>query len=234
MAETVELWTTTGTWTCPAGVTSVLAECWGGGGAGGGVSGKTSAGAGGAGGAYAKKQVSVTPGNTYTVNVGAVITGSATAKRNGNPTWFGTTATVYAQGGEGGSPVTLNYSTGSPGFGSGSSSIGDVVYSGGSGAYPPDNATSGGGGGGAGSTGQGNAASGSTGASAVANYGGRGGDGKSMVSAAGNAGYIYGGAGGGACTYNSDTNRVGGMGNQGLIRLTYSPAGDGGFIMQQV
>ncbi|HPF00186.1 MAG TPA: hypothetical protein PKY63_05930, partial [Bacteroidales bacterium] len=29
--------TTSGTWTCPAGVTSVTVECWGGGGGGGGT-----------------------------------------------------------------------------------------------------------------------------------------------------------------------------------------------------
>lgn len=34
----------TGNWICPAGVTSVTVECWGGGGAGGGATGKTGGG----------------------------------------------------------------------------------------------------------------------------------------------------------------------------------------------
>ena len=32
---TVDPFTTSGTWTCPVGVTTVSVECWGGGGAGG-------------------------------------------------------------------------------------------------------------------------------------------------------------------------------------------------------
>src|SRR5215472_12827839 len=66
--------TTAGTflWTCPAGVTSVQAECWGAGGAGGSGMGNTTTGGGGGGGAYSKANaISVTPGTQYTVIVGA-------------------------------------------------------------------------------------------------------------------------------------------------------------------
>src|SRR5689334_6467853 len=45
----------TSTWSCPAGVTSIQVECWGGSGGGGGVlGGVASAGGGGGGGAYSR------------------------------------------------------------------------------------------------------------------------------------------------------------------------------------
>jgi hypothetical protein len=39
--QTVQTITTTGTWTCPLGVTSVQVECWGAGGGGGAATGLT-------------------------------------------------------------------------------------------------------------------------------------------------------------------------------------------------
>jgi hypothetical protein len=63
--------TSTTTWTVPAGVTSVTVECIGGGGSGGGGRNVNLAGgSGGGGGQYAKSVISVTPGNTYDVVVG--------------------------------------------------------------------------------------------------------------------------------------------------------------------
>ena len=61
-------------WTAPCNVTSIQVEAWGSGGGGGvgnsGGSGK--AGGGGAGGAYVKNtSITVVPGTTYTVTVGA-------------------------------------------------------------------------------------------------------------------------------------------------------------------
>ena len=58
-----------GTWTAPAGVTSVMVEAWGGGSGASGNSG--SADVNGTGGAYGKSILSVTPGTTYTITVGA-------------------------------------------------------------------------------------------------------------------------------------------------------------------
>ena len=66
--------TGTHTWTCPAGVTTAFFTLVGGGGGGGGnVGPSTSAGGvcGQAGGVIAKYPVSVTPGHTYTIIVGA-------------------------------------------------------------------------------------------------------------------------------------------------------------------
>ena len=58
-------------WTCPAGVTSVTAECVGAGGRGGAaVSGQK--GSGGGGGAYARSVLTVVPGTVYGLIVGAV------------------------------------------------------------------------------------------------------------------------------------------------------------------
>src|SRR5688572_6074720 len=99
--QTVNI-TTTGTWTCPTGVTSITVECWGGGGAGAAVGGNPAAGGGGAGGAYARKVLTVTPGNVYTVTVAATkVSGSKTAtgaQNTGNPSWFGSVSTVFAEG----------------------------------------------------------------------------------------------------------------------------------------
>jgi len=66
-----QTYTTSGTFTPPAGVTSVIVECWGGGGAGGAATGNTAAGGGGAGGSYVKNtSIPVSQGTNYTVTVG--------------------------------------------------------------------------------------------------------------------------------------------------------------------
>lgn len=61
------------TWTAPSGVTSVTVELWGAGGGGGAGatlnSGRGGSGAGG--GEYRKSVITVVPGNTYTIVVGA-------------------------------------------------------------------------------------------------------------------------------------------------------------------
>jgi hypothetical protein len=102
--------TTSGTWTCPAGVTSVQVEAWGGGGGGAGASSSTNlyTGGGGAGGNYARNtSVTVVPGTVYTVTVGAGgaaggNTGTAlnATTSNGGTSSFGTL--LFASGGVGG------------------------------------------------------------------------------------------------------------------------------------
>jgi len=122
--------------TVPPTVTSIVVECIGGGGSGGSATGKgistRAMGGGGSGGAYARKTLSVTPGQTFTVTVGAQASG-----QDGNPSWFGTTATVYAQGGKGGQNAVAgtNYKYGTGSLGSSAISIGDVVARGGNGGY---------------------------------------------------------------------------------------------------
>jgi len=63
-----QLFTTSGTFTVPAGVTTIFAEAWGP--SGGGGFGSVSGGGGGGGGAWASQGLGVTPGDIYTVVVG--------------------------------------------------------------------------------------------------------------------------------------------------------------------
>lgn len=211
--------TSTGTWVCPPGVNSVIAECWGGGGAGGVASGTASGAGGGAGGQYAIKVVAVTAGTSYTVTVAtaavAVITGGVVT--NGSDSWFNTTGTVIAKGGAGGADATGT--TGAGGAGSTTGGIGDTVFAGGSGAAGVSSTQSGGGGGGAGSTGTGNSASGATAGAAKANNGGAGGAGVSTANTQNN-GQNFGGGGSGGLS-SSATNRKGGDGAPGLVVLTW-------------
>ena len=231
-AQTVDTYTSSATWTCPAGVTSVQVECWGGGGAGGsakcfGGMGDYAYGAGGAGGAYAFKTVSVTPGLTYTVNVGASVASGGTASAvNGNPSWFSTTSSVYAEGGAGGAGIVQTSSLGSQGgvngTGSSSSSIGDTKYAGGSGksGYYSSSTRSGGGGGSGGTSSAGNSATTNSGATAVTG-GGAGGSGLNNTEGVGSNGGAPGGGGGGALSKTTTTLMLGGSGAAGQVKLTY-------------
>ncbi len=94
--------TAPGSWTAPAGVTSVTVEAWGGGGGGGAGTGNPAKGGGGAGGQYAKEVVTVVPGNAYPIIVGLGGTvGSSAAGGTGGDSTFAATA-VVAKGGAGG------------------------------------------------------------------------------------------------------------------------------------
>ncbi len=166
-----QTFTGNGTFTVPAGVTSIIIECWGG---GGGGSNRGGAAGGGGGGAYTRGTISgLIPGNTMAVVVGS----GGAAGSNGNPTSVGT---ISANGGS----STSNSRTGGAG-GAASAIGGNIVasYSGGSGGNARA-ATSGanneGGGGGGGS------------ATITAN----GGVGESATTATGGAGGTGTGAGG--------------------------------------
>lgn len=217
-----ETFTATTTWTCPSGVTSVQAECWGGGGSGGGATGNPSGGGGAAGGAYAKKNViAVTPTTGYTVTVGAVQTGTTGAGTQGNPSWFSTSGTVFAEGGAPGALASSNSSSAAGGTGSKASSIGDTTFKGGSGGTGSSGASAGGGGESAGASSDGNAGGVTTGGSGLAD----GGDGGAGGSTAGNGGpgspgTAPGGGGGGGRAGNA-TDRAGGDGARGQVILTY-------------
>ena len=218
--QTVVTYTTSGTWTCPAGLTSVTVQCWGGGGAGGGVlSAALVGGGGGAGGSYARSILSVTPSASYNISVGAAVTGGTGNGATGNPSWFGASSTIYAQGGAGGTGA-ITGSSGSGGAGSINSSIGDVRYPGGNGSAGTNSSYSGAGGGGAGSTGNGGNASGRTAGSGTALNGGNGGAGRNTAGV-GNSGSSYGGGGGGGYNGTRFRNRNGGNGAAGLVILSY-------------
>jgi hypothetical protein len=218
-------------WTVPSNVYSITVECWGGGGGGSNTATAGQTGGGGGGGAYAKKNsIVVTPGSSFSYSIGGGGGGSSA----GGDTWFSSISTVLAKGGSGG---TNNSTTGGSG-GAALSSVGDVKYDGGKGGNGTGNGCcqgAGAGGGGAGSTGNGNAGpNGSSdgsffctsgydvlGGAEKLDYGGDGGTG---VGYDGNGGSAYGYAAGGGGAKTScalGTNRTGGSGKQGLIRITY-------------
>ncbi|OIP83498.1 MAG: hypothetical protein AUK44_05075 [Porphyromonadaceae bacterium CG2_30_38_12] len=208
--------TTSGTYTVPAGIPAVKVECWGGGGAGGGTTANTKkGGGGGAGGTYAKSVLNVTPSATYTVTVAASQAGAFAAGLKGNSSWFGSVSTIYAEGGNGGAAPNGGVSKG--GLGSTTSSIGDILYAGGNGA--DGSATlSGGGGGGAGTTGTGGNASGVTAGAGKTLNGGNGGAGRTNEGNGAN-GSTYGGGGSGAFLTDA-TNHNGGSGAAGFVIVT--------------
>ncbi|MDI1255031.1 MAG: choice-of-anchor D domain-containing protein [Flavobacterium sp.] len=218
-----QTFTTTGTFTVPAGVTSIQVEAWGAGGAGGGATGTISAGGGGAGGGYVKNTaVTVVPGTTYTVTIGTGAVGTTGSGANGGNTWFNTAATILAIGGKGGTAATgaaataagaTALTTGNVGF------SGGFNYYGGAGGTGTAAGLAGGGGGGTAGTGSnGNAATGVTGGTAVTGgFAGPNGSGTDANGAsATNVG--AGGAGGRAATA---TDRLGGNGGNGQMIITW-------------
>lgn len=193
--------------TVPTNVTKISVEAWGGGGKGGtrttdGTSG------GGGGGAYSKKVLTVVPSEVYTVTVGS---GSSSTSPGGDSQFFKTsTPSTILTRAKGGNSVANNSNSGANG-GLASASIGDVKYSGGSGAdggtrtryffiFPLDLTYGGGGGSSAGTTLNGVDATIEYGAIAPLG-GGNGGDGAYswlFGSDVSKNGVIPGGGGGGA------------------------------------
>ncbi len=207
--------TSSTTWTCPAGVTSVTVECWGGGGGGGYArTNNGAAGGGGGGGAYKKTtNVVVAPNQTITITVGSGGTGGTsggTVASNGGVTIFGSTVPVSANGGgAGGSVNTGNGTAGLGGTGG--------TYNGGAGAIGQGTNGGGGGGGSAGTGSNGSTATSRTGAIGVVG-GGAGGDGG--TSSNGSPGLAPGGGGGGG-RRTSGNNRAGGNGANGQVKITW-------------
>lgn len=205
MAQLAVPYTATGTYTVPAGVTSVEVECWGAGGRG---STRTSngVGAGGGGGAYASGTATVTGGTSYTVTVGAGSTGTGP----GGDSWFRNATTVMAKGGN---SAANNSTTGATG-GAGASSVGAFRRNGGNGASSPGTTT---GGGGSSASGNGHGVNATTNLGATAPVGGgNGGDGRGASQGDGSAGLFPGGGGGGARRTAGGT-RDGGAGADGLV-----------------
>jgi hypothetical protein len=203
----------TTTWTCPAGVTQVFAECWGSGGSG--ATGNSGNGGGGGGGEYAAQFVAVTPGNNYSYTVaagGATSSGSAVNGHAGaSSTFAGDSVTVTAHGGAAG--TFQSHSGGGGSGGSGSSNT--VNFPGGAGgpAFP----YSGSGGSSAGTAAAGQIGNGYGNAPAAPTGGGAGGAGTGANSGAnGSAGAAPGGGGGGC--FHSTTS---GAGAAGQVRLTF-------------
>ena len=215
-AATVDTFTTSGagSWTAPAGVTSVTVEVWGGGGKGGSITtgSNESANAGGGGGGYSRSVITVVPGNSYSYLVGA----GSTTTADGGDSYFIDASTVMANGGT----SAVDNSTTANGVG-GAVGVGTTRYIGGNGADGNTGTNYGGGGGSSAGTGaNGATATNATGATAPAG-GGNGGNGKSSPSGNGTAGVVPGGAGGGAYRSSGSTTYTGGSGANGQVRITY-------------
>jgi hypothetical protein len=223
--EQVITTTGAGTFTKPAGVTEVIIECWGGGGSGGGAIDNPAAGGGGGGGQYSRKYIqysSPSIGISYSIGTGGVGT-TGTGANGGDTTW--NTNTVIAKGGTGGGAngsVANGNATG--GVGNTAGSVADVIYFGGNGYQGQvaggGAAISGGGGGGAGSVGNGNSSLSAVPGDIKQQFGGIGGLGLENVGGNGQIASVYGAGGGGGCA-TTNTNRSGGDGEQGLIRIIY-------------
>ena len=222
-AVTVNLvtsYSSTSTWTCPAGVYSVIAECWGGGGAGGAATGNPAGGGGGAGGAYTKNtSIPVTPGTQYTVNVGGggtIVTGGA--GNTGGSSWFINNTTILAIGGGGGAAATVSATSAAGAIAATSGNIGGTTnFYGGAGGTGASGTTAGGGGSSAGTASNGNNGIATTGGTAVA--GGGAGANAPTGGAVGVAGSIPGGGGSGGRA-SSSTDRQGGAGAAGKVIIT--------------
>ena len=217
-AQSPTIFTTSGTWVCPQGVTSVQIEAWGGGGGGGGAANTTNyRGAGGGGGAYQKiTSLAVTAGQTYTVTIGSggiAGTVSANGGLGSNSTFMlGATSLLIANGGSGGQTQTTSSFP--------IAGIGGVgTFNGGNG-FIGTTTTGGGGGGGAGTSTNGATATSATGGAAGTGGTGTGGAGGACGGGPGGEGcpaMNYGGGGGGG-----NKNKVGGAGAGGYMKITFT------------
>lgn len=231
VTQTVQTFTTSGTFVVPVGVTALKMECWAGGGGGwsAGVSGP-----GGGGGEYSCEPAHpVTPGETLTVTVGAGGAGGTVAgtgaggngglseisrqpsnfiflRANGGP---GAVSGSTTQGGTG-SADSIHFNGG----GSSSNNIAiDFHSKGGSGGGSSAGTSTSGA---AGSKGSGTTAGiGGNGVNGAGN-GGNGGNGTGANGTAGAAGAAPGGGGGAGGTGTSGSS-AGGAGARGQVRITY-------------
>lgn len=225
----------TTTWTAPAGVTSVEYLVVAGGGGGGGTSSYDTAyggGGGGAGGFRTASGYAVTPGNSYTVTVGAGGAGGATGANPGSQGGNSVFATITATGGGYGAGRDSNMAGGSGGSGgggvrngNGGSGTSGQGYDGGRGAT---NYLSGGGGGAS-----------QAGGDATATAAGKGGDGLSSSISGSPVTYAGGGGGGSGITYGGAAGGSGGGGaggalpvNDGADATGYGSGGGGGTCAQ--
>jgi hypothetical protein len=212
-----QTFTSSGSYTVPASVTSIIVECWGAGGGGGSSNTNGTArraGGGGGGGGYSSSTIAVVPGTVYNIVVGTGGTGGVAGNGGNGTTSTFNTNTVVANGGNGGG----RGSAGSGGAG-GALGTGNNRYTGGNGAAGVNATGSGGGGGGAGSTGNGGNASGTSAGTGSSTNGGNGGAGVT-TSVNGNNGNNYGGGGSGGNTLAAGTERNGGTGANGLVVIT--------------
>jgi len=233
----------TGTWIAPNNVTTVTVELWGGAGGGGGNGGANFfiSGAAGGGGQYVKYQLTVVPGNSYSWSIGGHGNGGSGAGVDGGDggvTWFSSSTTAKADGGNHGQSGNTGAAGGSGGTATPPGSPIDVQNGGRGGNGIANGPAGGGGGGGSGGPGvPGNAGnpgrnSGSTGgsgygagASAVPG-GGPGGRGRgaNLSPFAGQSPAVGPAGGGGGGGGDGGGSRAGANGWSGKMVLTYTPS----------
>jgi RHS repeat-associated protein len=227
-SQTTQTFTSSGTFTAPAGITLVTVDAWGG---GGGGSGGGAAQVGGGAGAYVHSAgVGVTPGNNYTVTIGAgggggigngaVGAGGSGYKTGGN----GSSDTNGRGGGGGGSSAFTNDGTiiiasGGGGGGYKSDATGATGSSGGKGDDGANSAGANFAGGGGGSNTNGSNAAGTT--------GGAGGTGGTTQTGTNGGGLGAGGAGSSAGASGNGNNASGNNGGAGSGGAAHGTAGSG-------
>lgn len=235
--QTVTTFTTSGSFTVPAGVSSIFVEAWGAGGAGGSAVGSSSPqyramGGAGGGGAYTFGTITVSPGDiiNFTVAPSTGLNGTSTYL-NGGTSSFGS---IIANGGLGGESVNAGSAGGHIGGQGGTGGIGNINGGNGGSSVGYAGSTTGttaGAGGGAGTISNGgDGGPWSTiggqingGSGGIAD-GGAGANGKGSSGGNGNAGTAPGGGGSGAYAAASTSFRSGGAGARGQIRITYTIA----------
>ncbi|MBF7091006.1 T9SS sorting signal type C domain-containing protein [Flavobacterium sp. ALJ2] len=216
-SQTTDTFTTSGTFTVPAGITSITAKAWGGGGSGGGASGAGllagRGAAGGGGGAYVSSVLTVTPGAVLSVVVAGQTSGTtgANGTAGGNSTITGFEASFLAVGGSGGGANNTGTAPGATAGGTVAASAGTIKIAGVAG-------------------GAGNSAllslglfSGAGGAGG--NSGGAGGGANSSLilgTAPGNIGTAPGGGGSGAINSALGVAQIGGTGGAGEVSIIYT------------
>ncbi len=197
-----QLFTSSGTFTAPSGITKVYLTMSGGGGSGGGAQ-ENGVGHNGGGGSSAAYLINfpytVTPGNDYTVTIGAGGAGVASSGTDGGNTTFDTITVLGGKKGVSGTD------------GAGGAAVGGFAGT----TYVPAanfSFTST-----AGTAGSGSSVSGSGASSPF----GKGGVGQNGGNAAGGNASGYGAGGGGAADNNDNTSRAGGDGSGGFILVQY-------------
>ena len=105
----VQIFTSSGTWTKPSGVTKVMVEVQGGGSGGNAASSQDSV-SSGAGGGYARKLIDVSSISSSTITIGSggagVSSGTATGNAGGQSSWADGTNTITCNGGANPIPAT--------------------------------------------------------------------------------------------------------------------------------
>ena len=223
-------YTTPGTYTfvVPFGVTSASVVCVGGGATAQGGMG-VNYGGGGAGGLGWKNNITLAPGGSYTVVVGAAGQTNSVAPQNGGNSYFQSLSTVAGYGGvgaaggsyvgdgggNGGGGGVFGGGGGAGGYsGAGGTASGAAGFNAGSGGGAASGFSDGGVGGGSGGGGVGILGQGASG-TAFAGQGGSGG--ANSTNNYGTVGALYGGGGG--CTLGGSGNYIGG--GNGAVRIIW-------------